>query len=50
MAKSPKPSTIRWHEADHRLLEILKKKLGVKTSELVRLGLRALAQKEGVAQ
>lgn len=46
--KYPKPSTIRWRPADQKLIDALSKKLGVKSSELVRMGLRALATKEGV--
>ena len=39
---------VRLTEADKQLLKVLKKHLGVDFSQLVRLGLRALAQKEGL--
>jgi hypothetical protein len=41
--------TIRPTTADKKLIAILCKKLGVSVSQIVRLGLRALATKEGVS-
>jgi hypothetical protein len=50
MVKTPKPSTIRWSDADYKLIKALKAKLGIlSAAELIRLALRTLAQKEGVA-
>lgn len=40
---------IRATLGDKRLISKLCKKLGVSTSQVIRLGLRALATKEGVA-
>ena len=41
------PSTIRWTEADSDLIRVLQSKTGITSmSDLVRLGLRALAAKE----
>lgn len=49
MAKQPNPTlSIRATPADQKLIAILRKKLGVEVTQLVRLGLRALATKEGV--
>ena len=46
----PASSTgIRFTNEDRKLLEQLNQKLGVGVSQIVRLGLRALATKEGVA-
>jgi hypothetical protein len=48
---NPKPKTLiglRPTEEDQRLLMKLIKKLGVGESQVIRLGLRALATKEGV--
>lgn len=42
--------SIRIRPDDRKLLVILGKKLGVDTSQLFRLSIRALAIKEGVAQ
>jgi antitoxin component of RelBE/YafQ-DinJ toxin-antitoxin module len=41
--------TIRPTAEDKKLIEKLCKQLGVSVSQIVRLGLRALATKEGVA-
>ena len=50
MVQTPKPSTIRWSAADYRLIKALKGKLGIlSAAELIRLALRTLAKKEGVA-
>jgi hypothetical protein len=40
--------TIRPTAEDKKLIAILRKKLGVEVSQIIRLGLRALATKEGV--
>jgi hypothetical protein len=45
----PQNLTIRPTPEDRKLIEELRKKLGVEVSQIVRLGLRALATKEGVA-
>ena len=39
---------VRPNESDLKLLAKLRKKLGVGESQLIRLGLRALAEKEGM--
>lgn len=42
---------IRWSDADETVIRLLQEKLGVtKVGELVRQGLRALANKEGLLQ
>jgi hypothetical protein len=41
--------SIRATVDDHKILEKLRKKLGVDNSQLFRLGIRALAQKEGLS-
>lgn len=41
--------TIRPTEEDRKIIATLRAKLGVEVSQIVRLGLRALATKEGVA-
>lgn len=46
--KSPPSITIRPTFEDKKLIAELRKKLGVEVSQLIRLGLRALATKEGV--
>jgi len=52
LKKKPTPSsatTVRWSPEDHALIEALRKKSGTRTvSDLVRRGLRALAEKEGI--
>jgi hypothetical protein len=48
MAKPGKTSGIRFTKDDQKIIELLKKKLGVDTSQIVRLGIRALADKEAV--
>jgi antitoxin component of RelBE/YafQ-DinJ toxin-antitoxin module len=49
MANLSNPNiSIRATEEDKKLLAKLRKKLGVEVSQIVRLGLRALAAKEGV--
>jgi len=40
--------TIRPTQDDKKLIRVLGKKLGVSVSQIIRLGLRALATKEGV--
>ena len=48
--KNPATTSIRFNDADQALLQLLKKRTGITSSaELVRLGLRALAAKEGVS-
>ena len=50
MAAQKNPTTgIRFTDDDRRLIKALRKKLGVELSQLLRLALRALATKEGVA-
>ena len=45
----PSPNlTIRPTEEDYKLLAELERKLGVSPSQIIRLGLRALATKEGL--
>jgi hypothetical protein len=41
--------TIRPTAEDKKLIAILRKRLGVEVSQIIRLGLRALAAKEGVS-
>lgn len=49
MANLSNPNiTVRVTDDDKKLLAKLRKKLGVEVSQIVRLGLRALATKEGV--
>ena len=46
----PQPTTgIRFTPQDRKLINMLSKKLGVTITQIVRLGLRALATKEGVS-
>lgn len=40
--------SVRATKDDQKLLDLLRNRLGVEVSQIVRLGLRALAQKEGV--
>lgn len=50
MAKKSSPNiTIRPTVEDKKLIAELRKKLGVEVSQIIRLGLRALAAKEGLA-
>lgn len=45
----PQSVGVRFDPADYKLIAALQRKLGVKNlSEVVRMGLRALATKEGV--
>jgi hypothetical protein len=47
--KTLPPASIRWDESESRLILALQDKLHVKAiSELIRMGLKALADKEGV--
>ena len=47
--KAAAPSSIRWNAQDERYFEALKAKTGVSSaSEILRMGLRALAEKLGV--
>jgi len=46
--KFPVNLTIRPTEEDNKLLAELESKLGVSVSQVIRLGLRALATKEGL--
>ena len=46
--KTVPQSNIRWTEADFRIVQALQKRLGVDISQIIRLGIRALATKEGV--
>ena len=51
-AKSPRKQTrlsFNPHPQDEKIIAALKQKLGVDTSQIFRLGIRALAAKEGVA-
>ena len=49
MDNKPSPNlTIRPTEEDYKLLAELERKLGVSPSQIIRLGLRALATKEGL--
>lgn len=49
-ASPGKTITIRPNDADFKLLNSLRKKLGVDPSQIFRLAIRALASKEGLAQ
>ena len=47
-ATKPNRTTgVRLTDADRKIVKVLHKKLGVDFSQLVRLGLRALLEKEG---
>jgi hypothetical protein len=46
--KQPSASGIRFTPDDRKFIDALKKQLGVDTTQIIRLGIRALAQKEGV--
>jgi hypothetical protein len=48
MAKQAVNLSIRPTPEDRKLMNDLRKKLGVETSQIIRLALRALATKEGV--
>lgn len=41
-------ASVRLTDEDRKLVAVLRKKLGVEISQIVRLALRALATKEGV--
>lgn len=41
-------SSIRFTPDDRKILTVLRKRLGVNTTQIVRLAIRALATKEGV--
>jgi hypothetical protein len=41
-------SGIRFTLDDRKIIDALKKHLGIDTTQIIRLGIRALAQKEGV--
>ena len=44
------PATVRWTVADSDLIRLLQVRTGVESiSDLIRLGLRALASKEGIS-
>lgn len=47
--KVPSASGIRFTPEDRKIIAVLQKKLGVGMVQIVRMGLRALATKEGVA-
>jgi len=49
MRTKPQPASILLNDDDLRIVTSLKKKLGVGFSQIVRLAIRALARKEGVA-
>ena len=49
MTRKSKTSGIRYTPDDKKILDALRKKLGVDQTQIVRLALRALATKEGVA-
>ena len=50
MAKKVPPIiSVRATKGDAKLINALREKLGVEVSQIVRLGLRALAAKEGIA-
>ena len=48
MAKHSVNIAVRSTAEDRKLIALLSSKLGVATSQIIRLGLRALATKEGV--
>jgi len=50
MVTQRNPTTgVRLTDDDRKLVKVLKKKKGVGLSQLIRLGLRALAKEEGIA-
>ena len=46
--KIPSRTGVRWNPDDLKMLNALHKKLGLGVIQLVRLGLRALLEKEGL--
>jgi len=48
MKTVPSVSGVRFTPDDRRLLALLRKRLGLGIAQLIRLGLRALAAKEGI--
>jgi hypothetical protein len=45
----PSRTGVRWSDDDLKMLRVLHKKFGLSVMQLIRLGLRALLEKEGLS-
>lgn len=46
MEKMQYPTSFRWNEDDHKMIEYLMERLGMKSTQVLRLALRRLYQAE----